>query len=140
MTHPCSNREWGYTFECLILKNIWKRTPIPNFAVGRVRSLFSNRLPTIVYNTQNYWVSGLCPSSGIPETRKHNVSETGAHSVLRWGETPILFGLLERVNLSHCLAHSKGPNRAAVFPPHLRIEIDQVSEIPCFLVSRKSKD
>jgi hypothetical protein len=27
---------------------------------------------------QNYWVFGLCPSSGILETRKHNVSETGS--------------------------------------------------------------
>jgi hypothetical protein len=26
----------------------------------------------MVYNTQNYWVFGLCPSSGILETRKHN--------------------------------------------------------------------
>jgi hypothetical protein len=34
------------------------------------------------YNTQNYWVFGLCPSSGILETRKHNVSETGSVSVL----------------------------------------------------------
>jgi hypothetical protein len=28
------------------------------------------------YNTQKYWVFGLCPSSGILETRKHNVLET----------------------------------------------------------------
>jgi hypothetical protein len=28
------------------------------------------------YNTQNHWVSGRCPSSGILETRKHNRSET----------------------------------------------------------------
>jgi hypothetical protein len=27
--------------------------------------------------SQNYWVFGLCPLSGILETRKHNVSETG---------------------------------------------------------------
>jgi hypothetical protein len=27
----------------------------------------------MVYNTLNYWVFGLCPSSGILETRKHNV-------------------------------------------------------------------
>jgi hypothetical protein len=33
--------------------------------------------------TQNYWVFGLCPSPGILETRKHNVSETGSVSVLR---------------------------------------------------------
>jgi hypothetical protein len=33
--------------------------------------------------SQKYWVSGLCPSSGIQNTRKHNVSETGFVSVLR---------------------------------------------------------
>jgi hypothetical protein len=30
-----------------------------------------------------YWVSGLCPSSGILNIRKHNVLETGSVSVLR---------------------------------------------------------
>jgi hypothetical protein len=40
---------------------------------------------TLVYNTPNYWVLGLCPSSGILETRKHNVSETVSVAVLRWG-------------------------------------------------------
>jgi hypothetical protein len=48
-----------------------------------------------VYNTQNYWVSGLCSSSGILNTRKHNVLESRLVSVLRWGggggETPTLF-------------------------------------------------
>jgi hypothetical protein len=39
----------------------------------------------MVYNSQNYWVFGLCPSFGILETRKHNDSETGSVSVLRWG-------------------------------------------------------
>jgi hypothetical protein len=29
-------------------------------------------------NLQNYWVFGLFPSSGILETRKHDVSETGS--------------------------------------------------------------
>jgi hypothetical protein len=38
-----------------------------------------------MYNTQNYWVFGLCQSSGILETRKHDVSETGSVSVLRRG-------------------------------------------------------
>jgi hypothetical protein len=42
-----------------------------------------------VYNSQNYWVLGLCPSPGILETRRHNVSET------------TLLGLLERASLSH---------------------------------------
>jgi hypothetical protein len=54
-------------------------------------------------NTQNYCDFGLCPSSGIPETREYNVSETGSVSVLRWGvgETPTLLGPLERANLNH---------------------------------------
>jgi hypothetical protein len=34
-------------------------------------------------SSQNYLVFGLCPSSGILEARKHNVSETGSVSVLR---------------------------------------------------------
>jgi hypothetical protein len=36
--------------------------------------------------TQNYWVFGLFPSSGILENRKHDVSETGTLSVLRRGK------------------------------------------------------
>jgi hypothetical protein len=31
-----------------------------------------------VFNTQNYWGSRLCPSSGILESRKYNVSEIGS--------------------------------------------------------------
>jgi hypothetical protein len=40
-------------------------------------------------NTQNYWVFGLFPSSGIIGTREHNISETGSVSVLRsaWEDT-----------------------------------------------------
>jgi hypothetical protein len=32
----------------------------------------------MVYNTKGYWVFGLCPSSGIVETTKHYVSESGS--------------------------------------------------------------
>jgi hypothetical protein len=32
---------------------------------------------------QSYWVSGLCPSSGIVNIRKHNVSGTVSVSILR---------------------------------------------------------
>jgi hypothetical protein len=32
---------------------------------------------------ENYWVFELFPLSGILETRKHDVSETGSVSVLR---------------------------------------------------------
>jgi hypothetical protein len=34
----------------------------------------------MVYNTQNYYDFGLCPSFGILETREHNVSENGSKS------------------------------------------------------------
>jgi hypothetical protein len=54
----------------------------------------------MVYHTQNYWVFGLCPSSGILETRKHNVSETGRFRAQVRGEIPTLLGTLERANLN----------------------------------------
>jgi hypothetical protein len=38
---------------------------------------------TMVYNIQNYWDSGLHPSSRIPKIRKYDVSETGSVSFLR---------------------------------------------------------
>jgi hypothetical protein len=66
----------------------------------------------MVYNTQNYWVFGLCPSIGILETRKHNVSETGSVSVLRWGGGKIstLLGSLERADLSDWQSPRKNSN------------------------------
>jgi hypothetical protein len=74
----------------------------------------------MVYNTQNYWVFGVCPSPGILKTRKRNVSETGSISMLRrGGKTPTQLAPLERANLFH-----------------LKAETDQVSEMLCFLVSR----
>jgi hypothetical protein len=43
----------------------------------------------MVYNTQNFWVLGLCPLSGILEATKHKVSETGSVPVLgEEGESP----------------------------------------------------
>jgi hypothetical protein len=41
-----------------------------------------------------YWVFGLCPSSGffLNNNEKHDVSETGSVSVLRWGKTPTQLG------------------------------------------------
>jgi hypothetical protein len=48
----------------------------------------------MVYNIQNDWLFGLCPTTSTLKTRKHNISDTGYISVkyLR-------------------LALSKGPNR-----------------------------
>jgi hypothetical protein len=55
----------------------------------------------MVYDTENYWGSGLCPSPRILKTRKH-VLETGSVSVLRrWEEEPTLLGPLERAKLNH---------------------------------------
>jgi hypothetical protein len=55
----------------------------------------------MVYGTQNCWVFGLCPLTGILEARKHNVSETGFVSVLSDGETPTPLGPLQSDNLNH---------------------------------------
>jgi hypothetical protein len=46
-------------------------------------SLFAT-LYTLSYFVGNYWISGLCASSGILNTRKHNVSEAGSVSVLTY--------------------------------------------------------
>jgi hypothetical protein len=57
----------------------------------------------MVYNIQNYWVFGLCPSSGILETSKHNASETESVSVLRREGGRHL--PLERANHNHWITH-----------------------------------
>jgi hypothetical protein len=96
----------------------------------------------MVYNTQNYWVLRLCPSSGILETRKHNVAETGRVSILRWGGRHISVGSVfpssggggRHISVGSAL--SKWPNRVGVILPHQRTETDPVSEMLCFLVSR----
>jgi hypothetical protein len=75
----------------------------------------------MVYDSQNYCVSELRPYSGILNTRKHNVSETGSVSFLK-GETPTHLGPSER-------AHSKGRNKV-----HLKSETDPVSETLCLLI------
>jgi hypothetical protein len=51
--------------------------------------------------TENNWLSGLCPSSRILNTRKQDVSENGSVSVLRIGEGYILFNPLERAILNY---------------------------------------
>jgi hypothetical protein len=57
----------------------------------------------MLYNTLNYWVFGLFPSSGILGTRKHDISETGSVSILRCGggKTPTQLGPLDRANLNY---------------------------------------
>jgi hypothetical protein len=94
---------------------------------------------------RNCWTEGeICESQGVGkviaylaygilETRKHNVSETGYVSVLRWGETPALLIPLEKANL-------KGTQQSKCLHPHLRTETDPVSETLCFLVFRIPAD
>jgi hypothetical protein len=69
--------------------------------VYNIRKMF--KVVTMVYNIQNQWVSGICLSSGILNTRKHNVSETGSVRFsfrVRGGRhTPL--GPLERANPNH---------------------------------------
>jgi hypothetical protein len=52
--------------------------------------------------TKSHWVFGLCPSSSILGSTKHDVSETASVSVLRCGgKTPTQLGPLDRPNLKH---------------------------------------
>jgi hypothetical protein len=70
------------------------------------------------YNTQNYWVSGLCPLCGILNNRKHNVSETGSVSVFRWGKGEnYSVGAVRKSVQWLRLALSKSPNRVVVSLP-----------------------
>jgi hypothetical protein len=41
----------------------------------------------MLYNTWNHWVSGLWASSGILDTRKHNVSDDGKREI-QLGSSP----------------------------------------------------
>jgi hypothetical protein len=50
----------------------------------------------MVYNTQNYRIFGLCPSSGILTTRKHNVSKLDLFPSSGECETRTLLGPLGR--------------------------------------------
>jgi hypothetical protein len=50
---------------------------------SEIRTLLSHTIFNINF-LQDYWVFGLCPSSGIPKnTEEHNVSETGSVSFFR---------------------------------------------------------
>jgi hypothetical protein len=60
---------------------------------------YSERSLAMVYRTQNHWVSGVSPSSGIQNSRDRNVSESGSVSVFKWEkEIFTLLGALERAS------------------------------------------
>lgn len=79
-----------------------------------------------MYNTQDYWVLGLCPSSGvIKNTKEYNVSENWSASFFRWGGAgDTLLGPLEGAKLNYWTFHP---------PPHLTAETDSVSRRLVFL-------
>jgi hypothetical protein len=52
-------------------------------------------------NTQNFWVFGLCPSSGILETRNQRFGNCICFRPQVRGKTPTLLDPLERANLNH---------------------------------------
>jgi hypothetical protein len=59
----------------------------------------------MVYKTQNYWVFGLCPSSGILEAKNTTFWKMDLFPSSGEGEvTPTLLGPLERANLNHWIA------------------------------------
>jgi hypothetical protein len=52
----------------------------------------------MMYNTQNYWVLGLCSSSVIIKNTTKHASETGCFHPQVRGEAPTLLGLLEKAD------------------------------------------
>jgi hypothetical protein len=58
----------------------------------------------MVYDAQNYWVFGLCPSSGILETSKHFGNWICFRPQVRVEKTPTQLCPLESANLNHCNA------------------------------------
>jgi hypothetical protein len=65
------------------------------------RHMLLEKILTVVFGTQECWISGLCLSSGIINTRKHTVPETGSASVLRWGQ-----GDINSYNPTLCMLHA----------------------------------
>jgi hypothetical protein len=84
----------------------------------------------MVYDAQNYWDSGLCPSSGILNTRKHNLPEIRSVFLFRSEEGDIYSSGFLRKSYPQSLTHSF----------HLRMERVTVSETLCFLVFRIAAD
>jgi hypothetical protein len=60
----------------------------------------------MVCNTQNYWVSALCLSSGILNTTFRKLGPFPSSGEGR--KTPTLLGPLERVNLNHWTSEGRG--------------------------------
>jgi hypothetical protein len=81
----------------------------------------------MVYNTQDYWVFGLCPSSGILKNTTFQKLHLFLSSGERWEDTYSIW--LEWTQQSRCLP-----------TPHLRTETDAVSETLCSFRSFRVPD
>jgi hypothetical protein len=93
-------KQVSYIFRWKAVKN--KLEPVRNNSRQHVLTQKIRTIVTMVYNTENRWVSGLYPLSIILNTKKHNVSETGSVSVLRLrDETPTLLGPSVRANFNN---------------------------------------
>jgi hypothetical protein len=79
--------------------------------INYVKHFSFYRVLTTVYNTQNYWVFGLFPSSGILENRKHGRFGNWIcfRPQVKGGEDTYSVGPLRMSQLLR-LALSKGPN------------------------------
>jgi hypothetical protein len=72
----------------------------------------------MVYNTQNRWVSGVCPSHGILNTKKQRFGSWMCFRLPVKMETPAQLGPLERANRVQRLrlAPSKGGKLSRCLP------------------------
>jgi hypothetical protein len=59
----------------------------------------------MVYNTQTYWASGLCTSSGVLKKLDNTTFRKLCFRPQVSDGTPTLLGLLERDNLNHWKTH-----------------------------------
>jgi hypothetical protein len=89
----------------------------------------------MVYSTQDYWVFGFFPSSGVLGSRNTTFRKVDLCPFSGEGEeTTTQLGSLERANLNH------GPNWVGVFSPpplHLRTDTDTVSEMSSFYSQKR---
>jgi hypothetical protein len=128
---------WLWSYSCLLHKNFVKinyKHHFPTLEDCTVYSVGSKHSKQTKdhWELMGFWTLSIVRKSKIT---KHDISETGSASVLRWREPPTLLGPLDRANLNHwTLALSKGPNRVGG-SLHLRTEADPVSETLCDLVT-----
>jgi hypothetical protein len=93
LTQPLSNGNWGL-FPPEMKWHETQRSQLTCFYCRVQESRDS-------YTSRNYWLSGLSPTSKIPNTRKLDLFPSSGEG----RETPTPLDLLERVNLNHWTTH-----------------------------------